>query len=437
MTITIVRQAILALALFVFALPAQAVLQIEITQGVEGALPIAITPFKLDPGEARPPEDIAAIVATDLRSSGLFSPVPAAEFPEQLDSASDVNYQLWRNRGIEKIVFGSIDATSEGGYDVQFGLLDAIYGEPLTGYSIPTTRTDLRRAAHKISDLIFEKLTGMPGAFSTRVAYISTQLLASGKKHYVLQVADSDGYNPNTIFTSDWPIMSPAWSPDGSRIAYVSFESQRPEIFIQEVAGGTRFSAAGPTRLNSAPSWSPDGQRLALTRSENGNPDIYILDLASDNLTRLTDYSSIDTEPVWMPDGESLVFTSDRTGGPQLYKVSASGGEPQRLTFEGNYNADADISPNGEEIAMVHRDGSGYHIAVQDLQSGQMRVLTQGRLDESPSFAPNGSMILYGMTYGGREVLAAVSQDGRARQRLRLQEGEVREPVWGPLSEVP
>lgn len=437
MTFSILRRAVFALALLMLAARAQAVLQIEITQGVEGALPIAITPFELDAYGTQPPEDIAAIVATDLRSSGLFSPVPEARFPEQPASASDVNYQLWRNRGVETIVLGSLDATSEGGYEIQFQLLDAIYGVQLVGYSIPATRTDLRRAAHKISDLIFEKLTGLPGVFSTRVAYISTQSSAGGKKQYVLQVADSDGYNPNTIFTSDWPIMSPAWSPDGSRIAYVSFESQRPEIFIQEVAGGNRFSAAGPTRLNSAPAWSPDGQRLALTRSENGNPDIYVLDLASNTLTRLTDYSSIDTEPVWMPDGESLIFTSDRTGGPQLYKVFASGGEPQRLTFAGSYNADADVSPDGEAMAMVHRDSSGYHIAVQDLSSGQMRVLTQGSLDESPSFAPNGSMILYATTYGDREVLAAVSEDGRARQRLRLQEGEVREPVWGPLPESP
>ncbi len=411
---------------------AHAVLEIEITKGVEGGLPIAIAPFKVDPGEAQPAEDIAAIVSNDLYSSGLFNPIDESEFPQRTASANEINYQLWRNSGIESIVLGSLQGNASGGFDVQFQLLDAIRGRQIVGYSIPTERDSLRRAAHKISDLIFEELTGMPGAFSTRIAYISTQT-SGDKQRYVLQIADSDGYNPQTIFTSDRPLMSPAWSPDGERIAYVSFEKERPEIYIQEVAGGNRSLTAGPTRLNSAPAWSPDGRRLALTRSENGNPDIYILDLTSNLLTRLTDYSSIETEPVWMPDGESIVFTSDRSGRPQLYQQPVSGGAPRRLTFEGEYNAGADVSPDGAQLAMVHNDGRGFHIAIKDIEGGATRILTSGALDEGPSFAPNGSMILYATNYQGRAVLAAVSKDGRVRQRLRLQEGDVREPVWGPL----
>jgi TolB protein len=437
MTLYSFARVLCALLLVSLSSRAQAVLEIEITQGVEAALPIAIVPFELDPGTPAPPEDIAAIVEADLHSSGLFSPVAESEFPERPGSAEDINFQVWRNGGIETLVLGRVTATAEGRYDVQFQLFDTIYGQQLIGYNIPTTRTDLRAAAHKISDLIFEELTGLPGAFSTRIAYISTQTSEGGAERYVLQIADSDGYNPRTIFSSSQPLLSPAWSPNGDRIAYVSFEHERPEIYVQDLAGGRRTLVAGPTRLNSAPAFSPDGTRMALTRSENGNPDIYILDLTSNTLTRLTDYSSIDTEPVWMPDGQSLVFTSDRTGRPQLYRVSSSGGEPQRLTFEGNYNAAADVAPDGSQIAMVHNAGKGFRIAVQDLASGLVRVLTDGSLDESPSFAPNGSMIMYGTTQGGQGMLAAVSKDGQVRQRLRLQEGDVREPVWGPFRGEP
>ncbi len=421
------------LLLFLCVSRAHAVLEIEITKGVEGGVPIAILPWQVAPGDAQPAEDIAAIVSNDLYSTGLFSPIDENEFPQRATRASEINYQLWRNNGIENIVLGNLRTNTIGGFDVQFQLLDAIRGRQLAGYSIPVEEGDLRRVAHKISDLIFEELTGTPGAFSTRIAYISTQAGDNGRNRYVLQIADYDGYNPVTIFTSDWPLLSPAWSPDGERIAYVSFENQRPEIYIQEIAGGNRSLTAGPTRLNSAPAWSPDGERLALTRSENGNPDIYILDLNSNLLTRLTDYSSIDTEPVWTPDGESVIFTSDRSGQPQLYRQSVNGDGPQRLTFEGVYNAGADVSPDGEQLAMVHGDARGYQIATKAIDTGAVRVLTDGSLDEGPSFAPNGSMILYATTYQGRGVLAAVSQNGRVSQRLRLQEGEVREPVWGPL----
>lgn len=434
MTLRNASLTICALIFMLFALPARAVLEIEIIGGVESAVPIAVVPFSVGAGE-RPTEDIAAIVAADLRISGLFSPVDESRFPERPPSASAVNYQNWRNQGIEHIVLGRVDATP-GGYNVQFQLLDAIYGRQSIGYSIPATSTELRRAAHKISDLIFEEVIGTPGAFSTRIAYISTQLTA-GRKQYVLQVADYDGYNASTIYASDMPLLSPAWSPDGERIAYVSFESDRPAIFIQEVAGGNRSLVAGPTRLNSAPAWSPDGERLALTRSENGNPDIHILDLTTNRLTRLTDYSSIDTEPVWTRDGQYLIFTSDRSGRPQLYRVPVTGGDAERLTYAGDYNAAADISSDGSEVAMIHKDGDGYHIAVQDLTTGQVRVLTEGQLDEGPSFAPNGSMILYATTHEGQGVLAAVSEDGQVHQRLQLQEGEVREPAWGPLPEEP
>ena len=427
------KPVICALVLLV-AGQAHAILDIEITQGIEGALPIAIVPFTWQGATPEPPEAIATIVASDLRGSGQFAPTPAENLPQQPQSAAEINFPIWRNQNIENIVIGSLQTTS-GGYVVKFQLFDAIRGQQLIGYSIPVTERNLRRVAHKISDLIYQKLIGQRGAFSSRVAYISTQTSPEGDKRYVLQVADSDGYNAQTVYSSPDPLMSPAWSPDGQSLAYVSFENSRPEVFVQDLEGGSRVKVSGRAGINSAPAWSPNGRKLALTLSVNGTPDIYVMDVGSGTLARLTHGSGINTEPVWMPDGRSLVFTSDRSGQPQLYQVPVTGGRAKRLTFEGRYNAAADVSPDGKQVAMVHNDGDGFHIAVLDLSTHALRVLTDGSLDESPSFAPNGSMIIYATAHQGRGVLAAVSEDGRIHQRLSLQAGDVREPVWSPFTD--
>ncbi len=413
---------------------ADAVLEIEITQGVEGAVPIAIVPFSWQGSGNSPPEAIGAIVTADLHRSGQFSPYSVTEFPQRPKFPEDIDYPQWRNLGIESIVLGSVIQQAPDRYVVQFYLLDAIRATRLLGYSIPAPKRDLRKVAHKISDLIYEKLTGVRGAFSSRVAYVSVLSLGGRKKKYLLQIADSDGHNAQTIANSPHPLMSPAWSPDGEKIAYVSFENGHSEVFVQHIRAGTKVKVSGRPGINSAPAWSPDGRKLALTLSIDGNPDIFLIDVASGRIIRrLTRNSSIDTGPVWKPDGGSLVFTSDRSGQPQLYQVAVTGGRAKRLTFEGNYNAAADVSPDGNKIAMVHNNGRGFRIAVKDLKAGTLRALTGGSLDESPSFAPNGSMIIYATESRGRGVLAAVSEDGRVQQRLTLKEGDVREPVWSPF----
>ena len=411
---------------------ARAALTIEITQGLEGALPIAVVPFGWSGAAAAAPENIAAIVTADLNRSGRFESLPDRDLIAHPTEGAQVQFQNWRMVKVDGLVIGTVTENADGNFTVQFELYDVLRGTQLIGTSYPTSRADLRRVAHHISDVIYEKLTGEKGAFNTQIAYVTTSGSAKNKS-YTLLVADSDGYNPQTILTSDQPLMSPSWSPDGRQLAYVSFEKKSAEIYIQEVATGSRRKLASFKGINGAPAWSPDGRQLALTLSRDGNPEIYIMDAASGALRRLTNRAAIDTEPAWTPDGRSIIFTSDRGGSPQLYRVPVSGGKAERLTFEGKYNAGADISPDGRKIAMVHGNGGNYRIAVLDLDSGLLRVLTDGPLDESPSFSPNGSMIIYATRAGNREVLSAVSVDGRFRQRLSLQAGNVREPVWSPF----
>ena len=425
---------ILRAVLFYFTIAAgtgQAALTIEITQGMEGAMPIAIIPFGWTGRATAAPENIAAIISSDLSRSGRFAPLPDRDLVAHPTSAEQVQFHNWRMLNVDNLVVGQVTETGAGGYTIQFQLFDVFRGKQLIGYSFPVNHADLRRAAHHISDLIYKELTGEPGAFNTRIAYVTTANTGA-QKSYTLLVADSDGYNPQTMLRSKQPLMSPAWSSDGKRIAYVSFENKTAEIYTQDVASSARRKLAAFKGINGAPAWSPDGRRLALTLSRDGNPEIYTMDLASLALQRLTINAAIDTEPVWSPDGRSIVFTSDRGGSPQLYRMAASGGQAERLTFEGKYNAGADFSPDGRKLAMVHGNGGAYRIAVLDLETGLLRVLTDGQLDESPSFAPNGSMIIYATGTGNREVLAAVSVDGRFRQRLTLQAGNVREPAWSP-----
>jgi TolB protein len=372
--------------------------------------------------------DISQIVSSDLARSGKFSPVPEKELLARPQQPEDIHFKTWRVAGIDHLVIGAVQRTPNNMFKVEFRLFNVYRGEQVLGYSFNATRATLRKTAHQISDLIFEKLTGLPGAFNSRIAYVTS----SGKPmEYRLQVADTDGYNPQTLLTSKEPIMSPVWSPDGSRVAYVSFETGLSAIFIHNIHTGEREKIASFDGINSAPAWSPDGKTIAMTLSKDGNPDIYIMSLANKALRRLTNHWAIDTEPAWMPDSKSLVFTSSRSGKPQLYELSlAKGSRPKRLTFDGNYNANASVSVDGKVITFVHAANNSYKIAVLYTDTRVMQVLTDGPLDESPDFAPNGTMILYASQDRGKAVLAAVSTDGRQKQRLALTDGEVREPSW-------
>jgi TolB protein len=410
-----------------------AALTIEITQGAEGALPIAIVPFGWGGDAGKPPgQDVAAIIAADLERSGRFKPLARSDMLARPTSGDTVDFRDWRAVAMENLVVGQVSPNGPGGYLIKFQLFDVFRGEQVTGYSIPTTERDLRASAHHIADIIYETLTGQPGAFATRIAYITSTRGGDGKERVVLEVADADGHNPQTIVSSTEPLMSPAWSPDGRKLAYVSFEQGKPSIWVQEVFTGRREKYAGFKGINGAPAWSPDGRSLALTLSKDGNPDIYVMELARRSVRQITRHPAIDTEPAWSPDGRYLVFTSDRGGAPQIYRVSAAGGEAERLTFEGGYNARASYAPSGRELALVTRQNGNYRVGVLSLDNRSLRVLSDGSLDESPSFAPNGSMIIYATRSKGRGVLAAVSTDGRVRQRLGLQAGDVREPVWSP-----
>lgn len=421
-----------SLLICVWPLLAPAALTIEITQGMEGAVPIAVVPFAQPAGGARPAEDVSQIVMDDLRRSGRFAPVPEQNLVSRPTLPEQIRFQDWKTLGVENLVIGRVDPAGPDRYNIKFFLFDVYRGRKLIGFSVPTTRKRMRYDAHRVSDLIFEKLTGLRGAFATRIAYV-TEKKSGRQRQFKLEVSDSDGHNPKTILSSKDPLMSPAWSADGKQLAYVSFENHRASIFSQSIETGKRRKLASFKGVNGAPAWSPDGSRLALTLSRDGNPEIYIYTLSSGDTRRLTRNVAIDTEPVWTPDGKNVIFTSDRGGSPQLYRMSAQGGRPERLTFEGKYNASADVSADGKRLAMVHGAGGNYRIAVLDLDSGIFTVVSDGRLDESPSFAPNGSMIIYATEEGRRGVLAAVSSDGRFRQRFTSRGGNVREPVWSPF----
>lgn len=423
-------KSILLFSLLWISQPVSAVITIEITEGVEGAIPMSVVPFDSSTLPIKLSTDIAEIVTNNLNRSGVFKVLNRAEYPARPHYSKQVSYPQWRAIGQEYLVVGRIYNKSAGLLDVQFQLLDVLKQKQLLGYSFPVRLRNVRSTAHEISDLIYEKITGIRGAFNTRIAYISAQTNKSRK--YVLQVADTDGFNPQTVLESDEPLMSPSWSPDGQSLAYVSFENDRPEIFIQHLASAKRSKVSGFKGINGAPSWSPDGKKLALVLSKDRSPDIYIMTVATKKLTRLTRHRAIDTEPVWSANGESIIFTSDRSGKPQLYEIAASGGQPKRITFEGSYNSAADLSPDGKNVVMVYGDQGRYHIALLERESGNLTMLTDNNLDESPSFSPNGRMVLYATTQGNKGVLYMVSLDGRTKYKLSDQSGDIREPVWGP-----
>jgi TolB protein len=410
---------------------ARAVLTIDITQGVEAGMPIAIVPFG---GQGGAPEDLGQIISNNLARSGRFEPIDPKDFLSRPHDERGVQFKDWRLIKAEALVVGRIEKLGGDRYRVRFQLFDVFKGSQLAGYRYTVRGRQLRRVAHQISDIVYEKLTGEPGAFDTRIAYITVERKTGGTSRFLLQVADADGYNPITVLDSNEPIMSPAWSPDGRRLAYVSFENRRSMVYLQTLADGKRELVADYRGINSAPAWSPDGSKLALVLSRDGNPEIYVLDLRSRQLRRITEHHAIDTEPVWSPDGRRLAFTSDRSGKPQVYQVPVRGGTPERLTFEGDYNARPGFAPDGKSLSLVTGEKGRFHIGILQLANKSLQVLTQSTLDESPSFAPNGRMVLYATEEANQGVLAAVSSDGRVRQRLRFLQGDVREPAWSPFN---
>jgi TolB protein len=413
---------------------ARAELQIEITSGVRDPVPIAIVPFA-HPAAAASDLDVADIVQHDLEGSGRFRALPRERMPATPSRAEEVASPSWKAVGSDYVVVGRTTALDNGSRAVDFELVNTLTGARLAAQRFTGAPGALRNAAHRVSDVIYQKILGVRGAFATRIAYVAVQGEPPAQR-YQLIVADTDGANQHMILESRFPLMSPAWSPDGQWLAYVSFETKHAAVYVQLVRSGERRQVSARAGVNGAPAWSPDGHKLALTLGGSaGNPDIYILDLTTQDLTRITDDPAIDTEPEWAPDGKSLFFTSDRAGSPQIYQIGANAGaRPKRITFSGNYNARPRVSPDGSQLAMVTLDNGNYRVAVEDLGSGTVRVLSHGRLDESPSFAPNGATLIYSERESSRGTLATVSTDGLTGLRLKASQGEVQEPAWGPFS---
>jgi TolB protein len=381
-----------------------------------------------------PDTDIAAVIRADLNRSGQFRALAEQDVIERPQRGSEIKFPTWRVLKQDFVVVGRVLDNADGGYRVEYELWDVARQERLLGLAIGGRPRGMRDVAHQVADQIYEKILGVRGAFWTSIAYVTATGLGPNMQ-YALMIADSDGFNPQTVVRSKEPLLSPAWSPDRRKIAYVSFERGNSTIYVQEIATGAREVVSSFRGINGAPSFSPDGRRLALTLSRTGNPEIYVMDLATKSLRQITNHYGIDTEAVWTPDGQSLVFTSDRAGKPQLYQVPAAGGEATRVSFSGDSNAKGSISFDGKKIAMAQGSGNVYRIAVLERGvggSGNWDVLSPGNLDESPSFAPNASMLLYATKEGRRGVLYAVSADGRVRQRLVLADGDVREPAWSP-----
>jgi len=410
---------------------AWAQLRLDITEGVRDAVPIAVVPFGGQTTQSA--TDVAEVIGNDLRLSGRFAPLERKDMIERPTRGEEIRFPDWRMLRSDFIVVGRVERDAAG-LGVSYELHNVQTGQALLNRRHASTEAGLRATAHRIADEIFEQLTGIRGAFSTRIAYVTVDGQPPSQR-YRLMVADADGYGPRTVVESSEPIMSPAWSPDGQNLAYVSFENKSSEVYVQRLSSGERRRVSARQGINGAPAWSPDGRRLAIVLSREANLDIYVLDLTTQSLTRLTSQDAIDTEPEWSRDGKEIFFTSDRAGSPQIYRMSATeGAKAERVTFTNSYNARPRLSPDGAELAMVTLESGGYSIGVMDLKSRSLRTLTRTRQDESPSYAPNGAAVIYATRDRGRGTLAIASSDGRFQQRLSSQTGDVREPVWSPFS---
>ena len=412
--------------LFLAALNANAALDIEISGGSAQQIPIAIIPF----GNATSAkENISDIINADLKRSGLFRLLETRGMANLPTNSAQIKYAEWTALQAQALTVGNVETIAGGRLKVSFQLIDALKQTQLAGMDYQIAPSQARATAHKIADVIYQKLTGESGIFASRIAYI-TKL----GKRYALQVADADGHNPQTVVSSNEPIISPAWSPDGTKLAYVSFEKKKPIVFVQSLTSGNREMVANYKGNNSAPAWSPDGSKLAIVLTYGANSQIYTIDANGGGLKQVTKSSAIDTEPAFSRDGNWIYFSSDRGGRPQIYKIPAGGGDASRVTFEGAYNVSPRFSPDGKSLVYIRNDGGKFKVALQELGSGQVQILSEGSQDESPSFAPNGRVILYATKVGGRGSLAAVSSDGKVRQRLSESRGDVREPAWGPIN---